>query len=184
MTYTLKYVSQKLYNKNSGVQRVKKTKEHAMEQQMGVNINEKDLVEIRHAFVKMYNSLATINYCSGGTVGMAQQKALEQMSSFIRAKTKQNHPMNEYLKKLDSENRKNMSEYIMKNSFSNNVFDDAVVAKRWKNMADSELKSSLVAFNNIYRKYPITQQSNTQVNINKQHLMQLFANMIERNKGK
>ena len=153
-----------------------------MENQMNFNVNEKDLAGIRHAFIKMYNSLATINYCKGGTIGTAQQKALDQMSSFVKTKAVQNHPMNEYLKKLDSENRKNMSEYIMKSSFSNDVFNDAVAAKRWGQMAETELKSSLSEFNTLYRKYPVIQQEsdkNTQSKTNQQRLIQMYIQMIQ-----
>lgn len=145
------------------------------------NIDEKDLSAIRHEFMKIYNSLATINYCRGGTVGAAQQKALDQMSSFIKTKTAQNHPMNEYLKKLDSENRKNMSEYIMKSSFSNDVFNDAVAAKRWGQMAETELKSSLSEFNTLYRKYPVIQQEsnkNAQSKTEQQRLVQMYIQMM------
>ena len=151
-----------------------------MEDRANFNINEKDLNAIKHEFIKMYNSLATINYCRGGTVGMAQQKALDQMSSFVKAKTVQNHPMNEYLKKLDSDNRKTMSEYIMKNSFSNDVFNDDVAAKQWGKMAENELKSSLGKFNDIYRKYPAVQQDNVknvQSNEQQQRLIQMYLQM-------
>lgn len=145
------------------------------------NIDEKDLSAIRHEFMKMYNSLATINYCQGGTVGAAQQKALDQMSSFVKTKTAQNHPMNEYLKKLDSENRKNMSEYIMKSSFSDDVFSDDVAAKNWDKMAKTELKSSLSKFNALYRKYPTVLQDKVdtvQPNDNAQRLVQMYIQMM------
>ena len=163
--------------------RGEKPKGHTMEDRTNFNnINEKDLNAIKHEFMKIYNSLATINYCKGGTVGRAQQKALDQMSSFINTKTTQKHPMNEYLKKLDSENRKTMSEYIMKSSFSNDVFNDAVAAKQWGKMAETELKSSLVKFNDIYRKYPAVQQDNTKnVQPNeqqKQRLIQMYLQMV------
>ena len=62
---------------------IRKPKGCAMENNANFNINEKDLAAIKHEFMKMYNSLATINYCRGGTVGTAQQKALNQMSSFL-----------------------------------------------------------------------------------------------------
>lgn len=164
-----------------GVRRGEKPKEHTMEKQVDFNINEKDLDAIKHEFLKMYNSLATINYCRGGTVGAAQQKALNQMSSFVKTKTSQNHPMNEYLKKLDSDNRKTMSEYIMKSSFSNDVFNDDVAAKQWGKMAESELKSSLGKFNSIYRKYPAVQQDNTktvQSDEKQQRLIQMYLQMV------
>lgn len=151
-----------------------------MEDGANFNINEKDLAAIKHEFMKMYNSLATINYCRGGTVGTAQQKALDQMSSFVKTKTVQNHPMNEFLKKLDSENRKTMSEYIMKSSFSNDVFNDDIAAKQWGKMAETELKSSLGKFNDIYRKYPVVQQDNVkniQSNEQQQRLIQMYIQM-------
>ncbi len=166
----------------------RETKRFTMVDKLNFNVNDKDLEQTRDleqiklAFTKMYNSLAKINFCRGGTVGMAQQKALDQMSSFVKIKTTQDHPLNEFLKNLDSEHRKTTAEHIMKSSSSNNVFDDNIVANNYRQMAESELKTSLKNFNSIYRKYPGSQLGNdkgTQININQQKLIQMYLQMVQ-----
>lgn len=136
-----------------------------------IKVNEKDLQDIKIAFTKMYNSLVTINYCKGGTAGRAKQKALDQMSAFVENKTKKNHPMNEYLKRLNSEHRKTTSEQIMKSSLSNDVFNDALAAQHFGKMADAELKSSLISFNNVYRKYQVNNDMTVLSDMVKQMLL-------------
>ena len=62
----------------------------------------------------MYYGLTSLNWSKGMTLGMAWQKALEQMESFIAGKTKQiNHPVNEHLVKIHTDFKKDMSKYIM-----------------------------------------------------------------------
>ena len=140
---------------------------------MNSELNKQDKEQIRQSFIKIYNSLATLNYCKGGTIGRAQQKALDQMSAFVRNKTKTDNPFNEYLKQLDSDNRKTMSEYIMKSRFSDDVFNDAVAAQRWGKMANTELKFSLGNFNKVYKKY-----QTTGIEEERQQLMQNILNLV------
>ena len=154
-----------------------------------MNVNEKDIKQfeadkeqIRKAFLQIYDSLFAINLCQGGTQGHARQKALEQISAFIENKKNHTNPLNEYLIQLNSEHRKSMSEYIMKSSFSNDVFNDDVAAKQWGKMAETELKSSLGKFNDIYRKYPAVQQDNVknvQSNEQQQRLIQMYLQMAQ-----
>lgn len=117
-----------------------------------------ELKQMKRGFDKMYNSLVSLNWSKGGNLGMAWQKALEQMSAFVQNKTQINHPANEYIKQLDKDNRKTMSEYIMKSDFSNDVFKktgmkDNSAIKNWEKDANKELKAGLKCFNEVYRKY-------------------------------
>lgn len=119
-----------------------------------------ELKQMKRGFDKMYNSLVDLNWCKGGNLGMAWQKALEQMSAFVKSKTQMYHPANEYIKQLDIDNRKTMSEYIMKSEFSDNVFEKSVMkddtaVKNWEKVANKECRSGLDCFNEVYRKYRV-----------------------------
>lgn len=125
---------------------------------MNTKINDKDFEQMKCAFKRVYNSLVSKNFCQGGTAGMAQKKALDQMSAFVSHKTEDENPFNEYLKELNAKNRVEMSAYIEHSIFSNEVFKNSCFAndEAVNNVyqgAVKEFKSGLEQFFGIYRKY-------------------------------
>ncbi len=112
-----------------------------------------DQQQLKQAFTKMYNSLATLNYCRGGSGGMAQQTALEQMTSFVKNRAKYGDAIDVFVEQLNANNRKIMSEHIMKSSFSDEVCTDAVAAKEWGISAVDELRTGIKIFTYVYEKY-------------------------------
>lgn len=167
--------------------RGEKPKGHTMENKANFNIPEKDLKELDRNFKRMWLYLASAIYYRGGTRGHAEQKALEQMDTFVQIKTKRDNPMNEHLKKLNSEYRKIVSENIMKNEHSNDVFikrchGNDIVGERWADGADREFKSALRQFNEFYNKYQPKQNDNkTEFNANNQRLTQMLVQMFYSN---
>jgi len=150
---------------------------------MMIKIDEKDLEQIKQAFESMYNSFTTINFCEGGNAGMAQQKALNQMSSFVKVKNRNDTPLSEYLKKIDADNRKKMSEYIMKSDYSKEVFEGKDVERQTKLAeAKKNLKTNFERFNAIYRKYkPVQQNGKNKLPTDeyKQYMIQMYFQMVK-----
>lgn len=63
---------------------------------------------------KMYFGLTAVNWSQGMTLGMAWQKALQQIEAFVQTKTKiANHPVNAYLNRIHAKFKRDMSKHIM-----------------------------------------------------------------------
>ena len=125
------------------------------------SINEQDLKELERNYKRMWVYLASAIYYRGGTRGHAEQKALEQMDTFVQIKTSRDNPMNESLKKINSEYRRVISENIMKNEHSNHVFSgNELVRERWAAGADREYKLAMQKFNEFYDRYQPKQNNN------------------------
>ncbi len=77
-------------------------------------LSPEEIKQIRKNYREMYYGLTSLNWSKGMTLGMAWQKALEQIESFIVGKTKKaNHPVNECLIKIHTRFKKEMSRHIM-----------------------------------------------------------------------
>lgn len=78
-----------------------------------------EIEKMKKNYVGMYYALAAINWGQGITLGMAWQKALEQMDAFVASKTKiPNHPANAELKKYHNEFRRDMAKTIMTSEYT------------------------------------------------------------------
>ena len=150
------------------------------------NIQEQDLKELRTAFNKMYYNISSALFYKGGTRGHAEQKALEYMDTFVKIKTRENHPMNEFLKQINSEHRKAMAEYIMKDSASDDVFSgNDVFKKSVAEKADKDYRDATSNFGEFYKKYqPAQQYSNNQIVENGRRLAEIFKEMRIKHQGK
>jgi len=110
--------------------------------------------QIAHDYGVMFRSLIVINWCKGGTLGMAQQKSLEQMSSFVKTKSNPEHPMNKYLHALDNQHRREFSEYIMKNKYSEETVGiNSELAQRWAKIATGNFQKAFKRMNEMYKQY-------------------------------
>lgn len=116
--------------------------------------------QITKNYIAMFFSLGVIYWCNGATLGVAWQKALEQMDSFVKTKIKVvNHPMAKYLNKLHEKHRHDTSKEIMMNPNSNMKLDlPAKVAKQWADFATKHFQENKGALNNLYQQLMPQQQ--------------------------
>lgn len=157
---------------------------------MNTKINDKDLKELERNFNRMWFYLVSAIYDGGETYGCATQKALEQMDIFVQIKTRRDNPMNEFLKEINSKNRKLVSENLMKNKnsdhvFIKRVFGNQLVGERWAAGAYREFKSAMRQFNEFYNKcQPAQCDEKFQTDVQKQysdHLAQKIRHMLMKN---
>ncbi len=108
--------------------------------------------QITKNYVAMYFSLAAVNWCQGTTLGIAWQKALEQMDSFIKAKIKvENHPMTKWLAKIHSRHHREMSKEIMTNQNANNKISmSPESAKKWSAFSAKHFEENKNSLNGLY----------------------------------
>ena len=110
--------------------------------------------QIAIAYSKMFYALTTIHWCKGATLGTAWQKALEQMSSFVKTKSNPAHPMNKYLHALDNQYRREISERIMTSPYSNEKINmNPELAKKWSDTSTKQFQSYLKKMNDMYKEY-------------------------------
>lgn len=118
-----------------------------------VKLNEQEIKQVHKNYVGMYYGFVSINWSQGMTLGMAWQKALQQMDAFVETKTKvQNNPLNEHLIKIHSEFRRNMSKNIMTSENANCKLNP----KFKQSFADygmNSLKKNKSALDNLHKKY-------------------------------
>jgi hypothetical protein len=119
--------------------------------------------QIARHFATMFYALTTIHWCNGATLGVAWQKALEQMSSFVKTKSNPEHPMNKYLHALDNQYRRDISERIMTSPYSDSKIEmNSERAKQWVTHETQEYKKSLQFMNDMYKQYMPEKKSDVQ----------------------
>ena len=75
-------------------------------------------------YLEMYFSLVVISWCRQNTLGYAMRQALEQMDSFVRAKTQDsNHPMTKYLMLFNSRYKYEIYKRIHNNPYSEQMLN-------------------------------------------------------------
>lgn len=110
--------------------------------------------QIAKNFNEMLVSLMTLNWCRGGTLGAAEQKALDQMSSFVKSKSNPEHPMNKYLHAMDNQCRREVSERIMTDEHSDEKIGiNSELAQRWAKIATEKFKKALKNMNDMYKEF-------------------------------
>lgn len=118
--------------------------------------------QIAIAYSRMFYALVEIHWTGGATLGNAQQKALEQMSSFVKTKSNPEHPMNKYLHVLDNQYRREISERIMTSPYSNEKINmNPELAKKWSDIATKQFQSYLKKMNDMYQEF-MPQKNNNQ----------------------
>ena len=137
-------------------------KEHQKE------IPEEHQKQIVKNYVAMYFTLAAINWCHGMTLGMAWQKALEQMDAYIKSKTKiANHPMRKYLTEMHAIRRREMAKEIMTNPHANDKLSlNPETAAKWESFSTKHFQKNKNALNMLYKQYMPKQPINVQTNEN------------------
>ena len=112
-----------------------------------------DIEKLRKNYRFMYVGFACMNWAHGNTLGMAWQKALEQMESFVKSKMKNiNNPVNIELIKIHTEFKREMSKHIM-TSHNTNMTVEGAEAKNFLEWGELYMKKSKKPLDDIYKKY-------------------------------
>ena len=114
--------------------------------------------QINKNYRLMYFAFTSINWGQGKTLGMAWQKALEQMDAYVASKTKiANHPINNELVKIHNKFRRDMSKHIMTSDYS-----ESKLREEHKNLfvqiGEKDLKKGKTFLDNKYQEYMPKQQ--------------------------
>lgn len=111
--------------------------------------------QIQKDYTAMFYSIAAINWCRGGTLGMAWQKGLEQMNSFVLTKMQQpNNPVGKYLSQFHNEFKKDMAKDIMTGQHSGDKLELAPeFIKDWIEYATNKFKEKMSHLNGLYKQY-------------------------------
>ena len=129
-------------------------------------ISKEEIKQIKEKYVKMFFALGAINWCNGGTLGQAWQKALDTMGEYIKSKTKVlNHPMNPYLVAIHAKYRRAISEMILTNPHSNEELrvKDPKFRNWWRAYATERIKESKQFFDKLHQDY-MPEQNITRLN--------------------
>jgi len=118
-------------------------------------LSEEQKKQIIKKYVNMFYSLAAINWCNGTTLGVAWQKALNQMDEFVKSKTKVlNHPMNPYLVAVHAKYKRHISETLLTNKHVNEKLNMSKELKEeWKRFASANVGKDMEFFNNLHKEF-------------------------------
>ncbi len=155
----------------------------------GLNIDAKskismdEIKKIKQNYVGMYYGFVSVNWGRGMTLGMAWQKALEQMDAFIGGKTKTpNHSLNKILTQIHSDFRREMAKTIMDSHYADEKLNPQYAAG-FVNHGAKRISETKDFLNNVYKKYmpEKTEQKQPQVksfDIAKQNAQKLMQQMM------
>lgn len=153
-----------------------------------VNKNQKKLPpevikQLKKDYVHMYFGFVSVNWGQGKTLGMAWQKALEQMDGFVASKTKiAGHPLNEELVKMHGEFRREMAKTIMTNPYVNEKLDERL-KKQFLDYGTKSISESKKTLDSMYAQYmpekTLNKNSNTKsFEIAKLHTQKMIQQML------
>ncbi len=150
-----------------------------------LELSEQEENKIAKNYQKMFFALATIRWCNGATLGVARQKSLEQMNSFVKSKTNIAHPMNKYLMSMNNQMFREISQRNMTDENSDKKINiNSTLAKKWLDESTKEFQKCLKELNEMYQKYmpektlekmPATKSFENANQKAQQMLMQLLA---------
>ncbi len=110
--------------------------------------------KIAQNYAVMFFALATMRWCRGETLGVARQKALEQMNSFVKNKTNVAHPMNKYLIAINNQYHRFVSQLNMTDKNSDKKIEvSSDLAAKLSEEAIKKFKEALKLLNEMYKKY-------------------------------
>ena len=112
-----------------------------------------EIEKMKKDYVGMYYGLASINWGQGMTLGMAWQKALEQMDAFVASKAKiPNHPANSELIKYHNQFRRDMAKSIMTSDYTGEKLPEHL-KKSFLTYGTKRVKETKNALNDMYKKH-------------------------------
>lgn len=110
--------------------------------------------KIAQNYQKMFFALATIRWCRGETLGIARQRALDQMNSYVKSKANIAHPMNKYLIAINGQVAREISYRNMTDENSDKKIDmNSDLAKKWSVEATKVFQQCMRELNDIYQKH-------------------------------
>lgn len=110
--------------------------------------------KIAKNYQKMYFALATVRWCRGETLGIARQRALEQMNSYVGTKADIAHPMNKYLIAINGQISREVSYRNMTDEHSDKKIDiNSELAKKWSAESTKIFQQCMHELNELYQKY-------------------------------
>ena len=117
-------------------------------------LSPQDSKNLQKYYKLMYAGFVSLNWSKGCKLGVAWQKAIEQMNAFVQSKTKiKNHPISKELKKIHDEFRKKISEYIMTNRKYAETTVSGAEANNFAEFGKFFMKKSVKPLNDMYKKY-------------------------------
>ena len=118
-----------------------------------VKLTEQEIKQVQKNYVGMYYGFVSINWSQGMTLGMAWQKALQQMDAFVETKTRvPNHPLNEHLIKMHTEFRRDMSKKIMTSENAECKLNPKL-KQSFANYGMSSLKKNKSVLDDLHKNY-------------------------------
>lgn len=142
-----------------------------------------EITKLKKYYRDMYFGLTSINWGHGMTLGMAWQKALEQMDAFVAAKTKnQNHQVGAELAKIHKEFRRNMAKHIMTSEYSEEKLSEQH-KQLFISYGEKKFQQAKNPLNEMYKKYTpqqeVTQQPKfVQLDLAKQKTQQIMQQIL------
>lgn len=143
--------------------------------------------QIRKDCIGMFFSLAAINWCHGGSLGMAWQKGLEQMESYIKTKTKNpGNPVGIYLAEVYAKLKHDMAKTIMTSPHSQEPLKlNEESKKSWEEFCVKDANKKMANLNGVYNEYrpkQILENSKAKsFDIAKQNTQQLMQQILMQN---
>jgi len=119
-----------------------------------LELSKEEEKKIAQSYVKMHVALSAIRWCQGETLGVARQKSLEQLNSYVKSKTNIAHPMNKYLMAINAQVHREVAEINMKDSNSNKKVEmTSALKQRWIQEETKKFQQSMQVLNDMYKKY-------------------------------
>ena len=116
-------------------------------------LTDKEIETMKTNYVGMYYGFVSVNWGQNMTLGMAWQKALEQMDAFVASKMKvPNHPANKEFLKFHKDWRHKMAESIMTSDYANEKLKPEF-RKEFLEYGTKCIKEKKKALNDLYEKY-------------------------------
>lgn len=146
-------------------------------------LSQQEIENIKKDYSRMYYAFTSINWAHGMTLGMAWQKALEQMQSFVAIKSENaNHPMTNELIKIHREFHHDMAKRIMTSEYTGDKLSENH-KKSFLDYGQKQFKKSKESLDAVYKKYmptkEITKESKIiKLEIGKQRAQQILHQML------
>lgn len=137
-------------------------------------LSPEDKKAIEKGLGDLFFGLAWTNWLNGATLGIAWQKALEQVDSFVAGKN-QNNPATKYLREVAAANKARMSRIIMTSSYSNEKMNcPPEKFKEWSELGTKWTNDGLKQLNDKFKQFEPEKPQVQQFQQSKQNLILMW----------
>ena len=105
--------------------------------------------EIAKIYARMYFALAIVRWCRGETLGVARQKAMEQMDNFMQSKSNSKNPADKYLIEFKKQFHAHMAKINVEDTKSAKRHIDIESAKNIQGIFAKEFQNNLKSLNEM-----------------------------------